>query len=327
MLTNSVQFLAPTPKALIFPFFETNQGNDAMMGVMNALSLSKESLRVLRTMQQQETDTHALYTRIAAGVKGPNRTVLERLADDEARHAVVWQRYTGRQCRPRRLRVFIMTLVNRLLGFTFTVKFLEGREDRDGAIYAVLEAEIPEAKQIREDEDAHEKALMDVLDEERLKYVGSMVLGMNDALVELTGALVGFTFALQQLRLVALAGLITGVSATLSMTASSYLSAKADGETDALKSSFYTGAMYLLTVALMVTPFLLFPPHMPIVALCSMFAVVVGIIFIFNFYISVAKDLSFKRRFTEMLVLCILVTGVSFGIGSLLKLFLGSEIS
>ncbi len=54
--------------------------------------------------------------------------------------------------------------------------------------------------------------------------MGSMVLGMNDALIELTGALAGFTFAMQNTRIVALAGLITGVSATLSMTSSSYLS-------------------------------------------------------------------------------------------------------
>ena len=35
------------------------------MSVMTDLSLSKESPRVLSTTQQQETDTHALYTRIA----------------------------------------------------------------------------------------------------------------------------------------------------------------------------------------------------------------------------------------------------------------------
>ena len=53
-----------------------------------------------------------------------------------------------------------------------------------------------------------EKALLEMLDEERLKYVGSMVLGLNDALVELTGSLAGFTFAMQNTKLIALSGLI-----------------------------------------------------------------------------------------------------------------------
>ena len=80
-------------------------------------------------------------------------------------------------------------------------------------------------KKIAQDEDRHESQLLGMLDEERLQYVGSMVLGLSDALVELTGTLAGLTFALQNNRLVALSGLITGISATLSMTSSEYLSA------------------------------------------------------------------------------------------------------
>ena len=35
-----------------------------------------------------------------------------------------------------------------------------------------------------------------MINDERLQYISSMVLGINDALVELTGAPAGFTFAL-----------------------------------------------------------------------------------------------------------------------------------
>ncbi|MEG2082956.1 MAG: rubrerythrin family protein, partial [Oscillospiraceae bacterium] len=76
--------------------------------------------------------------------------------------------------------------------------------------------EVPEAAQISHEEEIHENALIEMLDEERLQYVGSMVLGLNDALVELTGTIAGMTFALMNTRLVALSGIITGVSATLS---------------------------------------------------------------------------------------------------------------
>jgi VIT1/CCC1 family predicted Fe2+/Mn2+ transporter len=84
--------------------------------------------------------------------------------------------------------------------------------------------------------------LISLIDEERLKYVSSMVLGLNDALVELTGALTGLTLALQNPRLIAIVGFITGIAASMSMAASEYLSTKQeDTEKNPLKASVYTG--------------------------------------------------------------------------------------
>lgn len=293
---------------------------------MTTKTISSSTMAVLRRMQQEEVDSHAIYLRVARSVKGVNHDVLERIAADELAHSRFWESYTRSTCQPDRLRVWTYGVLARLLGFTFTIKLLESGEVAGNDTYARIEAEIPEIANVRIDEARHEKELIDMLDEERLKFVGSMVLGMNDALVELTGALAGFTFALRDTRVVALAGLITGISATLSMTSSSYLSAKADEDPDALKSSLYTGTMYLVTVALMVLPYLVFPTSMAFWALGSMFAVVVAIIAGFNFYISVAKDLSFRKRFLEMFLLCIAVTAVSFAIGSVVKHFLGIEL-
>lgn len=294
---------------------------------MPTRQISGSALATLRRMQQGEVDSHAIYLRVARTVKDANRPILERIAADEIGHAHVWEAYTKNGCSPRRLRVRFYSALAWLFGFTFTIKLLESGEVADQEVYAKLESEVPEVAKVRADEARHEQELIGMLDEERLKFVGSMVLGMNDALVELTGALAGFTFALRDTRLVALAGLITGISATLSMTSSSYLSAKADEDPDALKSSIYTGTMYLVTVALMVLPYLLLPSSMAFCALGSMFAVVVAIIAGFNFYISVAKGLDFRKRFLEMLVLCIVVTCVSFAIGSVVKHFLGIDLN
>lgn len=293
---------------------------------MTTATLSSHALAGLRRLQQEEVDSHAIYLRIARTVTGPNRAVLERIAADELKHARVWEGYTKAPCAPNRLRVAFAGLVAKLLGFTFIVKFLENGEVLGQELYARLEAEVPEITQVRADEASHEEALVAMLDEERLRFVGSMVLGMNDALVELTGALAGFTFALRDTRVVALAGLNTGISATLSMTSSSYLSAKADEDPAAVKSSLYTGSMYLLTVALMVLPFLLLPSSMAYAALGAMAVVVVAIIAGFNFYIAVAKGLDFRKRFLEMLILCVGVTAVSFAIGSLAKRLLGVDL-
>ena len=165
-----------------------------------------------------------------------------------------------------------------------------------------------------------------MLDEERLQFVGSMVLGMNDALVELTGTLAGLTFALQDNRLVALSGLITGVSATLSMTASAYLSAKSDNDPQAVKSCLYTGVMYLITVALMSLPYLLLPAEAYIPALIALLITVTLIILVFNYYISVAKNYNFKQRFLEMFTISGSVAVISFLVGLVIKAWLGIDI-
>lgn len=73
---------------------------------------------------------------------------------------------------------------------------MENGEAGAGIMYEQLAAEIPEAQEIAQEEREHEAMLIDMLDEERLQYVGSMVLDLNDALVELTGTLAGLSFAL-----------------------------------------------------------------------------------------------------------------------------------
>ena len=84
------------------------------------------------------------------------------------------------------------------------------------------------------------------------QYTGSIVLGLNDALVELTGALAGLTLALQNAQIIAVAGLISGIAASLSMAASEYLSIRADGRSHALYSAFYTGVAYMMTVLFLI---------------------------------------------------------------------------
>lgn len=192
--------------------------------------------------------------------------------------------------------------------------------------YMHLATEVPEAERIALDEQVHEQQLINLLDEERLQYVGSMVLGLNDALVELTGTVAGLSFALQNSKIVALSGLITGISATLSMASSEYLSARSDGEPNALKSALYTGIMYIIAVTLLVAPYLLLPADQYAAALIAMLVIVIAVIFVFTYYISVAKDLPSGKNFREMAFISLSVAILSFVVGYLVKHFLGIEI-
>ena len=241
-------------------------------------------------------------------------------------HYEIWKSYTGIEMKPEKAKVFKYTMLARILGFTFAVKLMERGEEHAQDEYQQLAAEVPESINIRKQEEEHEAALLEMLDEERLHYVGSMVLGLNDALVELTGSLAGFAFALQNTRLVALSGLIVGISATFSMASSEFLAARSEGKSDALKSCAYTGVAYLITVVLLILPYLLFEPTQYIPALICMLLIIVAIIAAFTFYTSVAQDQPFRSRFLEMALISISVAVISFVVGLLAKTFLGVDI-
>lgn len=291
--------------------------------------LSAQTLKLLKKMQVGELTEHLIYTRVADIVekKSPeNAAVLRRVGEEERRHAAIWRAYTGFEAKPDLHKVRRTVLLARVFGFTFAMKKMESGEESAQKTYGRLFAEVPEAERICADEERHEQELLAMLDEERLHYVGSMVLGLNDALVELTGTLAGLTFAMQNNKLVALSGLITGASATLSMASSEYLSARSEGRQDALKSCVYTGIAYLVTVTLLVLPYLLLPAGAYLVSLLIMLLTVVLIIAGFTYYVSVAQGLAFRRRFTEMAAISLGVAVISFVIGLIVKQCLGIDV-
>ncbi len=290
-------------------------------------NISDASIAIIKKMQQNELTESVIYKKIAKFAKGDvNKATLNRLAGEEHAHYEIWKGYTGIEMKPQRLKVLKYTLIARFLGFTFAVKLMERGEEMAQEKYEQLAAEAPESVHIREQEEEHEAALLEMLDEESLHYVGSMVLGLSDALVELAGSLAGFTFALQNTRLVALSGLIVGISATFSMASSEFLSAKSEGRRDAFKSCAYTGVAYLVTVILLILPYLLFGASQTVPALACMLGIIVLIIAAFTYYTSVAKDEPFVSRFFEMAGISIGVAVISFFVGILAKEFLGVDI-
>jgi len=289
-------------------------------------AISSEIRARLLVFQKNEITEHHIYRKLARVTPSPeNSDILLRISEDEKRHYDDWQQYTGVSPAPDRLKIWFYFWVARILGLTFGIKLMERGEESAQRNYAALLETIPEAEKIVREENDHENALIALLDEERLQYTGSIVLGLNDALVELTGALAGLTLALQNTRLIALTGLITGIAASFSMAASEYLSTKSEeSEKHPLRASIYTGIAYILTVFILVLPYLCLDNYF-----CCLFwtlFLALLIIAFFNFYVSVAKDLAFFPRFLEMACLSFGVAALSFLIGWVIRVFLGVEV-
>ena len=293
---------------------------------MPGITTDQKNLAILLAMQKSEITEHQIYTKIAATTTDVhNRDVLTKIAAEELTHYRIWKGYTKRDVAPDTLRVWYYYLIARLLGMTFAIKLMEGVEKRAQSADHALPFTVPEIAGILKNEEVHERELIALIDEERLKYVGSVVLGLNDALVEFTGTLAGLTFAIQDTRIIAVVGLVMGVAASLSMGASEYLSQRSDrGPTDPVKASVYTGFTYIVTVALLILPFLLFSS--PFIALMLTLLAAVIVIFVFTFYVSVAKDLPFYRRFAEMAAISLGIAAISFLIGIALRAVMNVNI-
>ena len=288
--------------------------------------LDERVRKEILTAQGNEVTEYLIYKKLSDSTKdSANRNVLRRIADDELKHYKFWKKQTGEDVSPHTLKVWWYVIISKLLGLTFGIKLMENGEKGAQLNYGKISKAIASARRIAADEERHEKQLIAMIDEEKLRYVGSIVLGLNDALVEFTGALAGFTFALQSTRLVAVTGLIMGFAASLSMAASEYLSTKSEsGGKNPVKASVYTGSIYMLTVFLLVLPFFALPTVYQSLAVTILTAIV--IIYMFTFYISVAKDLSFKQRFIEMTAISLGVAALTFAIGYVVKIAFGIQI-
>ncbi len=290
------------------------------------MEISSELKKQIRIFQRNEITEHQIYLKLANKIKSDeNRKILEKIADEELKHYQDWKEYTGEEIKSNRWKVWFYYGISRLFGFTFGIKLMERGEEDAQENYSLLKGQLKEVDSMVKDESDHEEQLLKMLDEERLRYAGSMVLGLNDALVELTGALAGLTLALQNTRLIALTGLITGISAALSMAASEYLSTKSeDNEKHPVRASLYTGSAYIITVIFLILPYLIFSNYFLCLALTLTVAVL--IVAVFNFYISVAKDQVFHKRFIEMAGISLGVALLSFFIGYGVRAVLGVDV-
>jgi VIT1/CCC1 family predicted Fe2+/Mn2+ transporter len=277
-------------------------------------------------IRRSEITEHEFYSRLSKRQKKEsNQKILKHIADVELSHYNFWGKYSEEEFKPNLFKVYFYLIITWIFGLTFGVRLMERNQRKIKKIYQEMTHYITGLDFIIKDENEHEQMHIDEIDEQRLKFIGSIVLGLNDALVEFTGTIAGLSFALGGVRLVALAGIIAGIAASLSMASSEYLSKKQESSNkEALTSSMYTGGAYIITIILMLIPYFLF--NNVYICLSLMLLIVVSIIFIFNFYISVAKGERFFHRFLEMISISLGVATISFVIGFVVKRVFGIDL-
>jgi VIT1/CCC1 family predicted Fe2+/Mn2+ transporter len=282
--------------------------------------------KLLSAQQFEKTEYYILKNLVTRAKDEQTKKILDKLSNYSNKHHKILKEHTKEEIEENHLVVLFFILVAKISGLTFTLKLLERREAKAVVIYKEFSKTHDEFKALIHDEEENEEDARALIDEESIKYIGSIVLGLSDALVELTGALAGFTLAMQNNKLIGSAGLITGIAAALSMASSEYLSTKAEKDPDKnpIRASIYTGITYFITVILLITPYFISQNY--ILSLAITLAVAALIIFIFSFYASVIQENSFSKRFGENILVSFGIAGISFLIGYLVRTFLHIEI-
>jgi len=299
-------------------------------------SVTAQLDRIADEQAREELFAYRLYSALARRFPdGESRTMMNELARQEKSHVDFWLGVTGgdeQKIAIPKVKYWLLVLASRILGPAFTIRWLERGEDKAIEAYkGLLDGEQlnpvqrAQVRKMLDEEHEHEQLLERGIEDERRLYLGAAVLGLNDALVELTGGLTGLVSSIRDPRLIGFASLVVGIAASMSMAASNFLSVDI-GEASELKpgkAAAYTGTAYIFVVVGLVLPFFLLSDRH--VALGVSWASAVLIIAAFSFYSAVMQGKSFLRRFSVMIAFGLGVAVISFFVGRILGAMIGIE--
>ncbi|MGC8533382.1 MAG: VIT1/CCC1 transporter family protein [Candidatus Parvarchaeum sp.] len=168
---------------------------------------------------------------------------LRELKELDSKHIRVWTEIYQElnipvRERGNKLELFLFILLRKLFGSGLTLSVINSLENRKVSDLSKIFDVIPDKQR--------EKVvnyLVEELYQERilkkeswesgiLSHIRDVVFGMNDGLVEVLAAVAGFTGAIHNNLLIAVAGTIVGLSGTISMAVGAYLSSKSEKDLD-----------------------------------------------------------------------------------------------
>ncbi|MEM0159772.1 MAG: VIT1/CCC1 transporter family protein [Candidatus Micrarchaeaceae archaeon] len=295
--------------------------------------ISKE--KYLQRLQADEALHAEVYRRLAASDRNAkSKAVLEKLYRIEKDHAVLLQRILAMNGYEKRGRIssislFAISAARKFLGFTFAIKLMEynklliNKRFRDALRSFKFDARERLMLSRLEKGEKVEEMLNNLLLplNSVLRNIRDVVFGMNDGLVEVLAATVGFSAALQEPLLVLIAGLLVAVSGALSMAGGAYLStkyekvistAKSQGKLPA-RSALYTGIFYIFGAIFPILPFAFGIGGISGIALAM---VLTAIVLLFtSTLIAILSNESISRRVAESLLISFGAAAVTITLG------------
>ena len=127
-------------------------------------AITPAQMKALVKAQQGEADAVLMYRRLAGKVKDANdRAAFLRLADDEARHAEVFRKYTGRTLNAKPAKSVLIPLMYRTIGREKLYTVIARGEYDAAEKYKSIIPDFPEVETVMNDEKHHGDAVMNLL--------------------------------------------------------------------------------------------------------------------------------------------------------------------
>jgi vacuolar iron transporter family protein len=294
-------------------------------------TLNPELARLAALSAQEEYADHALYLALSRRERNPDfKKALEDIARGEASHFEFWKTYApSAKVSARRLRIYFILLIRLTLGLTFTMKFMERHEAKLHKLYRVIAEMIPLADKTRfnamvESEENQEGVLIGAIQENRVKYMSFIVLGLADAVVEISGIHAGSLGIYGETKLAGLAGIIAGMAASVAMASAAFAQAKQGFQGSAKWSAIYTGVSYMITAIFLALPYFL--TGSMVWALGTSLVIGVMLVALMTFYDTIISARPFKRQFGEIAIIILAASAALFAIGTLVGQYLGIRI-
>jgi VIT1/CCC1 family predicted Fe2+/Mn2+ transporter len=278
--------------------------------------------KVARVRMSDEWSDFTLYDRLAktVGADSPFAGVLKTLSTTEHGHYEFWKKYVpDEQPKLAKLKLYWILFLRRFFGLTFATRYLDRHEAKVVVEYRGLAELIPESDRAAfdamvADEKEHEKAFALKVESSAVRYISFVVLGLADALVEISGIHAGWLGLFDKTEIAGLAGVIAGGAASLAMASAAFAQAKQGFQGSARLSAVYTGVSYFVTAVILATPYFLTTNML--LALFSSLSLAVVLLAISTWYSIVIQQKFFLRDFVEILAILFATTIVVFALGA-----------
>ena len=299
------------------------------------MTLTENLTKVADEACIDEYTDYAVYTKLSSRQKKNNpkfSEALSNLASAEKRHYEFWRKYSSDSSKPPKARSMVVRLVlflRFLFGASFAIKFLEKHEDKVIKQYKSVEHLIPEQDRSEfelmvADEQEHEKMFAEQMQGSYVKYISFVILGLADAIVEISGIHAGSLGIYTSTELTGLAGIVAGAAASIAMASAAFAQAKQGFQGSPSISAVFTGISYFVNAVVLATPYFL-TRNMSVAISISVILAIIIIAFV-SYYNSVISDSSFVRDFSELAGIMLGATVALYFFGSFIRALLGITI-
>src|SRR3989338_2464862 len=206
--------------------------------------------RALQLVQHEQFDLH-LYQRFVRRVKSDElKAILTTMIAEEERHIAIWKRYVPHTHIPHRgvfarFKMAVLLFCGYIFGDTGIRIIIEAIEVHGIREYLLLAHEVSGTPleepldEILHDELEHEAQIVGdaYTSEITSERIRSFLLGFNDGLVEMLGAVVGFYATISNPALMVFAGISVISAGSFSMAAGAYAAGRAEYELDKIREA------------------------------------------------------------------------------------------